>query len=79
MTIATDMLAKYIAAEQAILEGKEVRGLDGRSLKMEDLAEVRAGRKEWEQKVAVETASTSSQPSVGQIGGRSFSVARMDK
>jgi hypothetical protein len=82
MTIATDMLAKYIAAEQAILEGKEVRGPDGRSLKMEDLEAVRAGRKEWEDKVAQETAagqSTGNQATVGSIGGRGFSLARMNK
>lgn len=53
MTTATDMLAKYLAAEVAILEGKEVR-LGDRSLKTEDLDKVVAGRREWERRVALE-------------------------
>jgi hypothetical protein len=56
MTQATDMLDKYLAAEQAILEGKSV-SFGGRTLSMENLAEIREGRKEWEARVKAEAAS----------------------
>lgn len=72
MTIATDMLAKYLAAEAAILEGKEVK-LGDRTLRMEDLGEVITGRKEWQQAVSRETAAAKRAPS---IGGLSFALAR---
>lgn len=72
MTVATDMLAKYLAAEAAILEGKEVR-LGDRLLKMEDLDKVQAGRKEWALVVSREQAKTGQRPT---IGGVTFSVAR---
>lgn len=73
MSTATDMLAAYLAAETAILDGKEVRFGD-RTLRLEDLAEVRKGRMEWEQRVAAESAATANAPS---IGGVRFSVARL--
>lgn len=76
MSTATDMLAKYLAAEQAILEGKEAR-LGDRMLRMEDLAEVRKGRQEWETRVAVESRSASA--AANAIGGATFSVARLDR
>ncbi|MGF6116686.1 hypothetical protein ABIE30_000646 [Janthinobacterium lividum] len=72
MTIATDMLAKYLAAETAILEGKEVK-LGDRTLRMEDLGSVITGRKEWQQAVSREAAAASSAPG---IGGLSFALAR---
>jgi len=75
MTTATDMLAKYLAAEQAILEGKEAR-LGDRLLKMEDLIEIRDGRKEWEARVAAESRQAAGTPS---LGGATFAVARMDE
>lgn len=71
MSTATDMLAKYLAAETAILDGQEVRFGD-RSLKMVNLPEIQQGRKEWEQRVAAETARTNHAP---MIGGMSLSVA----
>jgi hypothetical protein len=71
MTAATTMLAKYMTAEAAILEGKEVRFGD-RTLRMEDLQEVRAGRLEWEQRVAAETALGAGRPTFGGLG---FSLA----
>lgn len=77
MSTATDMLAKYLAAEQAILEGKEAR-LGDRVLRMEDLSEVRRGRQEWEARVNTETASAG-RGRVGRIGGASFSLARLDQ
>ncbi len=72
MTIATDMLAKYLAAEAAILEGKEVK-LGDRTLRMEDLGSVIAGRKEWQQAANREIAAAGRTPS---IGGLSFALAR---
>lgn len=76
MTIATDMLAKYLAAEIDLLAGKEAAWGD-RRLKMEDLAEIRKGRQEWEQRVAAErrTAAGSSGLSVG---GATFSQVRIE-
>lgn len=71
MTTATDMLAKYLAAEVAVLEGKEV-SLGDRKLRMEDLSMITAGRKEWEQRVAREQSAAVRAPS---IGGLSFSLA----
>ncbi len=71
MSNATEMLAKYLAAESALLEGKEVSFGD-RRLRREDLAEIRAGRLEWERRVANEQASASGVSSIR------FSVARMD-
>lgn len=58
MSNATDMLALYIAAEKAVLTGKSI-SVNGRSMTRENLQEIRAGRKEWQQKVDQETASTS--------------------
>lgn len=75
MTTATDMLAKYLAAEQAILEGKEAR-LGDRVLRMEDLAEVRKGRQEWEARVNAESRQSFGAPS---LGGATYSVARLDE
>lgn len=77
MSTATDMLAKYLAAEQAILEGKEAR-LGDRVLRMEDLAEVRKGRQEWEARVSAEDARAA-RGNVGRLGGASFSLARLDQ
>lgn len=71
MTLATEMLTKYLAAEAAILEGKEV-SLGDRKLRMEDLSSVIAGRKEWEGKVALEKRVIAGAPS---IGGMSFALA----
>ena len=75
MTIATDMLAKYMAAEQAILEGKDVR-IGDRSLAMEDLESVRAGRREWEKRVSAENAAVAGASS---FGGLTFYNARLDR
>lgn len=74
MTTATEMLEKYIAAEAALLEGK-IAKIGDRLLQMEDLAEIRAGRREWEGKVAGERVRSAGAP---RLGGLGFSVARMD-
>jgi len=74
MSTATEMLAKYLAAETAILDGQEVRFGD-RSLKMVNLPEIQAGRKEWEQRVANEQAKVARAP---RIGGLTISVANFN-
>lgn len=53
MSTATDMRDKYIAAEAAILGGQAYRWGD-RQLTRADLAQVQAGRREWERKAAAE-------------------------
>lgn len=53
MSTTTDMLAVYLAAEMAILGGQSYKWGD-RQLNRADLAQVIAGRKEWERKAAAE-------------------------
>lgn len=55
MSTATDMLALYIAAEQAVLKNQSY-SINGRTLTRANLAEIRAGRHEWEAKVNSESA-----------------------
>lgn len=74
MTTATDMLAKYMAAESAVLEGKDVSFGD-RRLSMVDLPQIIAGRKEWEQRAAAETAKAARAPT---IGGLEMKVANFN-
>lgn len=71
MTTATEMLAKYLAAECALLEGKEVSFGD-RRLRMEDLPSIIKGRQEWEQRVARESARGNK---AATIGGLEMKVA----
>ena len=54
MSMATDMLAKYHAAETSILAGQTVQWGDQR-LGLADLAVVQNGRREWQRKVVTET------------------------
>lgn len=70
-------VAEYLAAETAVLEAKEVRmGIGGagidRQLRMEDLAEIRKGRQEWERVVSSLQATAAGAP---RIGGLGFSLA----
>lgn len=53
MTIPTaqEMRDLYIAAEAAVLSGKEYQDHRGRVFKREDLPEIRKGRQEWQQRV----------------------------
>lgn len=71
MTTATEMLAKYMAAESALLLGKET-SVGDRKLSREDLAEIRAGRQEWERRVAAEQSGAAGAPT---FGGLSYSLA----
>lgn len=73
MTQATDMLAAYLAAETAILRGKDV-SFGGRRQTMEDLPAIRAGRQEWERRVQAESAQAAGVR--GQSGLGRYSVAR---
>lgn len=75
MSTATDMLAAYLVAEAALLQGKEASFGD-RRLRYEDLPEIRAGRQEWEARVASENATATSAP---KVGGLTFTLARLDK
>lgn len=70
------MLAKYIAAEQAVLDGKSV-SFAGRSLTMENLKEIRDGRKEWEAKVKAEQPQE--KQNTNKIGGLNIAQARFDQ
>lgn len=60
------MLQAYLAAETAVLSGQSFR-FGERQLTRADLAEIRAGRREWEAKVRTETN-----------GGSRMSVALAD-
>lgn len=78
MSVASERLARYIAAETAVLEGQEVRveGSSGmRTWRGADLRELREEIKRLQAQVAAEEAATAKRPT---IGGLSFAVARMD-
>lgn len=60
MSNATDMLAAYQAAELAVLKGLSYR-IGDLSLTRANLPEIIEGRKEWERKVAAETAAGAGQ------------------
>jgi len=57
MSQSSDMLAKYIAAEQAVLSGQSY-GWGDRNLTLANLAEIRSGRREWQAKVDAEAAAS---------------------
>ena len=59
---AQDMVDRYLEAELAILQGKEIL-FNGRKLIMDDLEEIRAGRLEWERRVLAQQAAAAGQPS----------------
>lgn len=69
MSTATDMYAAYLAAETAILLGKDV-SFQGRRVAMEDLDAIRKGRQEWEAKARAEAQPAGRR---GGLGG--YSVA----
>lgn len=73
-TPASIMLAAYLQAETDVLLGKEAR-LGDRVFRSEDLAEIRAGRQEWERRVVGERDRACGAPT---LGGLRFSVARLD-
>lgn len=56
MSQATEMRDLYITAEKAVLKGQSYR-FGERMLTRADLVEIRAGRREWEGRVAAEQAA----------------------
>jgi len=67
MSEATEMVAAYVAAEKAVLNGQSYT-LNGRSLTRANLPDIRKGRAEWEARVRTESASS-------QGGSSNYSVA----
>lgn len=66
MSTATDMRDAYLAAERDILQHGQTTALgDGQTLTTADLPAVRAGRKEWERRVAEASRRDSGQPRNG--------------
>lgn len=59
MSIASDLLALYVAAEKKILLGQSV-SLGDRNLTLANLSEVRAEREKLERRVAGETRQSGS-------------------
>jgi hypothetical protein len=56
MSTATSMLQFYLDAEAKVLKGLSVR-MGDRQLTRANLAEIQAGRREWESKVARESGA----------------------
>lgn len=78
LTQAQTILDQYIAAETAVLEGKEISFATGgsdRRWRSEDLAEIRKGRQEWQNTVNSLTARTTATPT---FGGTGYSLARFN-
>ncbi|SEG15089.1 primosomal replication protein PriB/PriC domain protein [Marinobacterium lutimaris] len=66
MTTAAEMVQLYTDAEAKVLKGQTVK-VNGRELTRANLAEIRAGRQEWEAK-----ASAAAQKAAGVRRGRSL-------
>lgn len=66
---AKQMVERYLEAEMSLLEGKSVQ-FSGRTLTMENLGQIREGRKEWERRAAAEEQGRRG-------GGRGYSLAEM--
>jgi len=71
---AEEMLAKYLAAEAAVLQGQTIE-FDGRRIGRADLDTIRAGRKEWESKVNGQKSRAAGAPTIGGLG---YSLARLN-
>jgi hypothetical protein len=63
MTIATDMLQKYIDAETAVLAGQSVR-FGNRIVTKANLIEIQQGRREWQRLVDAEQRTKSGGSSI---------------
>lgn len=78
---AQQMLDAYLAAELAVLGGKEARlninGVD-RVLRHEDLNLIQAGRREWERKVS-SAAAAAAAPGRQTVGGLGFALANFSR
>ncbi len=64
MSTATEMRDMYVAAEAAVLKGQSYR-FGERMLTLADLEQIRAGRREWEGRVAMEAAAASASGPLG--------------
>lgn len=64
---AKQMVDRYLEAEMALLEGKSIQ-FGGRTLTMENLGQIREGRKEWERRAVLETQA-------GRGGSQGYSLA----
>lgn len=58
---AQDMVDRYLAAEIAVLDGKETF-FQGRKVVMSDLKDIQAGRLFWERRVAAQNSADSGRP-----------------
>ncbi|MFJ7286360.1 primosomal replication protein PriB/PriC domain protein [Pseudomonas sp. NPDC099000] len=58
---AQDMVERYMAAEIAVLDGKETM-FNGRKMVMSDLADIQKGRLFWERRVASQEAAAAGRP-----------------
>jgi hypothetical protein len=56
-----DMVDRYMAAEIAVLDGKETMFM-GRKMVMSDLADIQKGRLFWERRVASQQAALVGRP-----------------
>lgn len=74
MSTATEMRDLYVAAETAVLKGQSYR-MGERMLTLADLEQIRAGRREWEGRVALEAAAGSAGGTLG-ISFASFRSVR---
>ncbi len=54
MTTAAEMVTLYTTAEAKVLSGQTVK-MNGRELTRANLAEIRAGRREWEAKAQAQS------------------------
>lgn len=76
MTItAATMLAKYLTAEAAVLEGKSIT-FNGRVHTMVDLDQIRKGRMEWQMRADQERDAAAG---ASAIGGLRFTQATFDR
>ena len=63
----------YLQVESDVASGKS-RSLNGRSIQLEDLAEIRKAREDWEKRVLSSKASSTAK----RIGGLRYKTAAMN-
>ncbi|MBK5072224.1 hypothetical protein I2492_04235 [Budviciaceae bacterium CWB-B4] len=55
------MIQLYVEAEKSVLSGKSIT-FNGQQMTMENLSEIRSGRKEWERRLSSCNSSTNGRP-----------------
>lgn len=60
------MIRYYTEAEIAVLSGKAIM-LNGQSMTMENLSDIRAGRQEWERRLAIYLKKSRGQSGYGLV------------